>query len=479
MANLNLTGKIASLLVLCFSALPVQAALVSGFIKNASPGAVVELVVPHYYLDGRIVTYRGILDGQSRFAIEANVPEPGMAFFVFNDDRLPIFLAEEDSLTLKTDAFQFPVIVSFSGKNGANNRLFQEYLKHSEVDFNEFNNIRFKIGQAWIAVEDPMKGRMESIPPALFKSAMDAQRNASRSLVEAFTSETPEAFSPLFLSWLDAEITYHWAYNLLVYGQVYGGRFGIQPDFFDFLYEAPIVQELLGSDSYRQFIMAFMARQQVKTGQTDNFWSGQYYLAEKLLSGKSLAFFHSELIATAFSTEHFPEVLPLYNRFIEKNPFIIFDDKVEGLYQKYAPVSPGAAAPLFEGSDLNGRFISLAQFRGKIVYLNFWASWCGACLRKMEFFDEFTPELQANGIEIINISIDQNPNSWESSLASHLFKGHHLLASSGTNRNVAQAYGVEAIPQYFIIGKNGLFEVKAPSSQPNDIRQKLLEISEK
>ncbi len=478
MAKHKLLGKILGLLIISLSASPIQAAFVSGVIKNASPGTVVELVVPHYYLDGRVSSFKGLLDGQSKFAIQADIPAPGLAFVVFNDDRLPIFLSNDDTLSLKTDAFQFPVIVSFSGKNGGNNRLLQEYLKQNQLDFNEFNNIRFKIGQTWIVVEEPMNGRMENLPPDLFRGAMDAQRSVSSTLIEAFVAETPDAFSPVFLEWLNAEITYGWAYHLLVYGQVYGPRYAIQPDFFDFLYDAPIIQDMLGSDWYRQFILAFMARQQTKTGQSDNFWSGQYYLAEKLLSGKSLAFFRSELIATAFSAEHFTEILPLYTNFLQKNPFKIFDDKVEGLYQKYARVSPGATAPSFEATNYLGEPIKLAQFKGTIVYLNFWASWCSACLRKMAFFDEFEAELKANGIEIINVSVDENSAHWVAALTEHGFKGHHLLASSGLDSNIAKAYDVEAIPQYFIIGKNGLFEIKSLSSQPNDIRQRLLEISE-
>ena len=149
---------------------------------------------------------------------------------------------------------------------------------------------------------------------------------------------------------------------------------------------------------------------------------------------------------------------------------------MEGLYQKYARVAPGTAAPNFTAKDLNGKEISLDQFRGKTVYLNFWASWCGACLRKMEFFDEFEAELSANNIAVVNISVDENPDSWAAALANHPYKGQHLLASSGTNQNIASTYGVEAVPQYFIISKTGLFEPKAKSSQPNDIRQQLLDI---
>jgi len=480
--NLDLLRAKMKKLLLAFSlfSLPalVQAAFITGQIRNASPGTPIELLVPHRYIDGHDGHYRGVLDGQSRFSIEAAVPEPQLVFLIFNDDRLPVFLSPDDSLSLKADAFKFPLAVSFSGESGANNRLLQEYLQQNPLDFNEFNNIRFKIGQYWTAVEITVNERMENLLPSEFKTYFDSIKTASIALFEKSEQQNPGAITLDFAQWLQAEITYSWAYHLLLYGHVYAGRYSIQPDFFDFLYEAPIICESIGSDWYRQFLRSFMARQQAKASiEQEGFWVGQYQLAGKLLSGKPLAFFRSEMISTAFSAERYRDLLPLYTNFLQINEYPAYDEKVEGLYQKYAHVLPGSLAPAFETTDALGNEISLSQFRGKVVYLNFWASWCGACLRKMEFMDEYDHELAAQDIEIVNVSIDENPANWRSALTEHQFRGRHLLSTAEQGRNIAGAFGVEAIPQYFIIGRNGLFVDKAASSQPADIRQQLLKIA--
>ncbi|MBL7829147.1 MAG: TlpA family protein disulfide reductase [Saprospiraceae bacterium] len=465
-----------ALLLFCLSGwiISAKAAFVSGTIKNTEPGSKVVIHVPHYFLDGKTSAFPAQLDDQLRFSIEVKMMESGLAFLEFNDDRLPIFLGKDDSLILKTDAFQFPVVAAFSGKNGANNRLYQDFLKQNQLDFNEFNNIRFKIGQTWITVEDAVNGLMESLTPELFKSAMDAQKDAALALIDEFNLKNPDAITPEFSEWLHAEMVYTWAYHLLIYGQVYAYKYDIQPGYFDFLFDAPITSSVISSSWYRQFVVAFMARQQVKTGAGDGYWSGQYYLAEQFLSGKSLAFFRSEMISTAFSPERLAEILPLYNHFLQKNPFAVFDEKIAGLYQKYAHEFPGTAAPAFEVFDIEGHTLNLRQFNGKIVYLNFWASWCGACLRKMDFFDEFEPELREKGVIVLNVSIDDNRGNWETAVFEHGFRGYHILSEG---KKLAAAYGVEAIPQYFIIGKTGLFEAKPFNSQPKDIRQKLLDLS--
>jgi len=457
-----------------------QAAFVTGQIRNAAPGTQVEVLVPKRYIDGHDGHYPGILDGQSRFSIKAALSEPQLAFLVFNDESLAIFLSPDDSLVLKIDAFQFPLTINFGGKAAANNRLLSEYLHQNPLDFNELNNIRFKIGQYWAAVEMPLNELMETLSPTEFKACFDSLKTASIALYEKSEQEHPGAVSMDFAQWLNAEITYFWAYHLLVYGHVYAGRHNIQPDFFDFLYEAPIIGESLGSDWYRQFLLAFMARQQTKaSSEPVDFWAGQYQLAGKLLSGKPLAFFRSEIISTAFSAEKYRELLPLYTHFLQTNEYPAYDEKIEGLYQKYARVLPGSLAPAFETTDGLGNEISLSQLRGKVVYLNFWASWCGACLRKMEFMNEYESELAANGIVIVNVSIDESAANWRAALSEYKFKGRHLLASAGQGRNIAVSFGVEAIPQYFIIGRDGNFADKATNSQPVDIRQQLLRIAGK
>lgn len=472
------SAKFLFVIPLLLAAQWVKGAWISGQFRNAAPGDQVEIFVPHRYIDGQDDHFRAVLDAQSRFSLEAKLLEPQLVFLIFNEDRLPVFLAPEDTLVLKADAFQFPLSVSFNAMAGANNRFLQDYLRQTPLDFNEFNNIRFKIGQYWTAVEMPINNQMESLPPIDFKKYLDSLQLGSVAALEQFEKDNQGALSAEFTQWLGAEITYFWAYHLLVYGHVYAGRHGIQADFFDFMYEAPIISESLGSDWYRSFLLAFMARQEHKTGATaEDFWAGQYQLAGKLLSGKSLAFFRSEMISTAFSAEKYRDLLPLYTDFLQTNEYPAYDEKVEGLYQKYARILPGSMAPTFEVLDYEGNKINLSQLRGKVVYLNFWASWCGACLRKMEFMDEFEAELSGKGIEVINISLDEKPEQWRAALAERPFKGRQLLASSSLDRNLAVLFGVEAVPQYFIIDRKGAFADKISATQPADIRARLLQVA--
>ena len=324
-----------------------------------------------------------------------------------------------------------------------------------------------------------MNTRMEELAPDAFKAYLDQRKLAGFTLLDEFSNQHPGRLSAAFKDWMDAEIIFNWAYHLLFYGHVYGGRYMIQPEFFDFLFEAPVNANTLGSDWYRQFLMAATARKMAKKEPLDQFWSNAYQYAGEILEGKPLAFLRSEIILFAFSRDRFKEMSPLYRDFLEKNTYTDYDTKVEDLYQKMVRTSFGSAAPDFLSNTSDDKSLSLSSLRGKVVYVNFWATWCGSCLRKMEFFDEFSTELKENGVEIVNISTDENSDSWKNVLTERGFKGYHVLSSNGSGLSIAAAFGVEAVPQYFIIRRDGTFSDKAATNQPNDIREKLLEVAKR
>jgi thiol-disulfide isomerase/thioredoxin len=461
---------------------PAFAAFIGGSLSNTFPGDKLELQVPHYYYDGRRSSFTAVLDQNLQFGMEVQLPEPQLVFLTHNESRLPLFLAPDDTLLLRGDAFQFPLVLTYAGKAAANNRLLRHYFEQHPQDYNEFNNLRYKVGLYWANIEEPMNDRMLQLPPEAFKGYMDGQKTAAFALVDDFTAQNPTALSPAFSEWLASEIIYGWAYHLLFYGQVYANRHAVRPEFFDFLFEAPIISDQIGSEWYRQFLLLLLARQQIRAseGSTDGFWPGQYALAGELLGGKSLAFSRSELIRMSFSEERFREILPLFNHFLQTNTLPGYDEKVEELYLKLARSSPGTLAPDFNAPDATtGSAFQLSQLRGKVVYLNFWASWCAACLKKMEIFDGFEADLRAQGIAVVNVSIDEQPERWRAALIEGNFQGAQLLATEGRERNIAAAYGVEAVPQYFILTRSGAFAEKPRNAQPEDIRQKLIEISGK
>ena len=112
----------------------------------------------------------------------------------------------------------------------------------------------------------------------------------------------------------------------------------------------------------------------------------------------------------------------------------------------------GAIAPAFELPLLEGDRIRLEDLRGKIVVLDFWATWCGPCIASLPKLNEIAQEYRGANVQLIAVNIEQKPSEIKSMLGKLEIKPTVALDSDGA---VAKAYFAEAIPQTVIIDVNG------------------------
>lgn len=112
-------------------------------------------------------------------------------------------------------------------------------------------------------------------------------------------------------------------------------------------------------------------------------------------------------------------------------------------------------APDFTLQDANGAAVKLSDLRGKVVLLNFWATWCGPCTVEIPWFVEFEQQYKSKGFEVVGVSMDED--GWPAIkpfVAEHKMNYRVLL---GTD-SVSQLYGgVESLPTTFIIDRDGKF----------------------
>ena len=114
-------------------------------------------------------------------------------------------------------------------------------------------------------------------------------------------------------------------------------------------------------------------------------------------------------------------------------------------------LAPGFEVQNFGGGDA----INLDQFQGKVVYVDFWASWCAPCLKSFPFMQELHTRYSNDGLVIIAINMDQNIQDARDFLAEHPVT---FLIGQDAAGIVAQQYGVIALPSSFIVGRDGLIK---------------------
>lgn len=110
-------------------------------------------------------------------------------------------------------------------------------------------------------------------------------------------------------------------------------------------------------------------------------------------------------------------------------------------------------APNFSLKSSNGTLYELRKFKGKVVIVNFWATWCGPCIREIPDFIEAYKKYKSKGLVIIGISVDQDGwNQVTPFVAQNKINYPVVLG----NEQVVQKYGgVNAIPTTFIVDKSG------------------------
>jgi peroxiredoxin len=122
-----------------------------------------------------------------------------------------------------------------------------------------------------------------------------------------------------------------------------------------------------------------------------------------------------------------------------------------------APAAAHSVAPNFSLKDLDGRQLDLSSYRGKVVLLDFWATWCAPCRTETPHFVEFQDKYDQQGLQVIGIAMDDGPKPVREFYKE--FKMNYPVALG--NEKVAEAYGgVLGLPITFLIGRDGRVAAK-------------------
>lgn len=123
-------------------------------------------------------------------------------------------------------------------------------------------------------------------------------------------------------------------------------------------------------------------------------------------------------------------------------------------------LAKGKPASPFTLPDSTGKQISLSDYKGKVVYLDFWAHWCEPCIGEMEQVKSLEKRLKRHpDLVLLYVSIDEqkHKDKWMTALKKHKFLGTHLLANGGYKGPTARAYGINSVPTKFVIDRKGNF----------------------
>ena len=137
---------------------------------------------------------------------------------------------------------------------------------------------------------------------------------------------------------------------------------------------------------------------------------------------------------------------------ISKSEYVI---KIKEIADAMKKTSIGAAAPDFTMNDPEGKPIQLSSLRGKVVLIDFWASWCGPCRQENPNVVKLYQKYHEKGFEILGVSLDKTKEEWIKAIKADQLNWLHVSDLQFWQNTAARLYSVNAIPQSFLLDKDG------------------------
>jgi len=136
-----------------------------------------------------------------------------------------------------------------------------------------------------------------------------------------------------------------------------------------------------------------------------------------------------------------------------------------------ASIKKGAPSPTFNYPDNNGNSVSLEDLKGKYVYIDVWATWCGPCKVEIPYLKEIDDEFKGKDIAFVSLSIDkmEHKEKWLKMIQDEKLQGIQVLADKDWNSDFVTAFNIKGIPRFILLDKNGnIVDANAPRpSDPN------------
>lgn len=161
-----------------------------------------------------------------------------------------------------------------------------------------------------------------------------------------------------------------------------------------------------------------------------------------------------------------------YEYFKKNNKDPYYANQLELVYEEKQRLAPGQPAPDFKLEDIDGKMVSLSDFKGKYVYLDFWHTGCPYCIKETDAYVKLYADYGDSDVEFVSISADLDKNKWKKYVLENKNVGVSLITENFWDSEVFQNYQISSSPTYVLVDKEGnIIDSKAPYPSSSEIRE--------
>ncbi len=408
-------------------------------------------------------------DGTFRFAFKLAKPD---LFYILNGNDYVLrgfYLIPRDSVNVDVDNStpnKFSYKFSGRGKSVYGNRIHQLFADSFPMNDEFWNNVYRNDYQQFLQfINDRRQKQFEFYRKYLRNK--DVPKIVKNDIMD--------------------EINYIWGYcraNYLLtrYYRTNNKEIKIDSTYLLFLREIPLNNP---KSQFRTYFHAFVstyidllvAQEEEKnkdTNNTDELRKSKvkYRIVKLMFSGLARDIAMSDVIGRMIDWHPTSEAMNIVKSWLEEFKGMAYDtgyvNPLLVKYNKRLELIPGKTAPNFTLEDINGNKVSLSDFRGKIVYIDFWGTWCGPCRDELPYYKALQEKFKGNdNIVFISIALEHNNHDkWVKFVNENSLPGKQLY-SDGLMNPVAKEYMINGVPKFMIIGKDGKF-IDANAKRPSE-----------
>jgi thiol-disulfide isomerase/thioredoxin len=185
------------------------------------------------------------------------------------------------------------------------------------------------------------------------------------------------------------------------------------------------------------------------------------------------------------------DFLNIYMTYIDQGTYVTYlekfnninsnqkkEDKLNKQFEDWKKLAKGTQAPNFKYVSFAGDSLTMDDFKGKYVYIDVWATWCGPCLRELPSLEKLQEEFKDKNVTFMSVSIDNTPEPWKKMVENKEMKGVQLYADGAWNSTLVKDYMIGGIPRFILVDTEGKL-ISASTERPSGGIKEILEGLEK
>lgn len=441
-----------NILLLCCSIFTASAALAENIVKlhgKITNPATDSVNVQFYINDVEVQAknYAAHLSSDGKFSLQFPVADEFTSImFVHGDQMTELVVKPGYDLDMTLDAKNFDSSLHYTGKGAAeaNFCALHELIYGSQLLFERNAQLLCTKG------------------PADFERSLDSVYKVEM----AFVEEHKKGLDPVFIKFWSASYRYGTYSVMLIYPQFHEMNKqhtmyikDIPQEDYVVLKDVPEAfdDNLLGLSAYQvyldRFYQAGLNQAGIKEKPFDSLT--HFALGHNNMPPKTADFYAATVINRNFKFSSLAAGEQGVAGYKKRFPHGHYTTMLEKNLATKRKLSPGSPAVDFAFHTLDGKDIHLSDLKGKVVMLDFWASWCMPCMAEMPKAAELEKAYKDKDIIFLYVSVDEDEGNWKKAIEKHNIEGMHTRVAGAMEGPVAKEYAIQSIPSYYLIDKNG------------------------